>query len=228
MLCSLSELHFKLFQTVCLSSCIFSVFKGKEAKSIEEWNLKTIFFNIMEMQAHKCGPDFIKDDLNRKYHEKLQHDGMTSAEIEKQKLTVLKSLSQVCIQFKRKGMSSEIQSDKIKQAVLGCNAASYNAVAANLLATSSKTNVLEGLLIHEDRVKNFLWENIIDPSVQYNFPVVLESNQVGKDSQDKMTFSKNLESASNDSGKLQTNPNVATTRYSDCDLLICVYCHHRL
>jgi len=138
------------------------------------------------MLAHTTKPEYIKsDELGQSYQKKLMHHKVENPE----KHSVLRDISSACIAFKKKPIAPTTD-ESLRMAILQCNSASYNALAANLVTTTSKIHILEEILIKEDIQKNnILWGNIVDFKFEYNFPVLFDEQIVDND----ITFSRKQE-----------------------------------
>lgn len=140
-----------------------------------------VIYNLITIAVKRLGSKFL-EELTAEYK---QRQGEEEGVPEPSRMTIVKVVSTAFLQIKRRKIS-EISaatgitnSLKLHETLLACHSSAYSALASLLISSPSHPQhqrLIEGMLIHEDRSKTFLWENLIDcsDSVQSHFPVLLE------------------------------------------------------
>ncbi|CAG7836287.1 unnamed protein product [Allacma fusca] len=142
-----------------------------EPKSIPEWHLKIIAFQMIEVLClftTTQGIFFTGPELNSAY---LTGLGRTAKANDSKDLA--RDLMKICTAFT---LPSESLDKIIQKLILQCNQAAFNVLHAGLRVMQSKLSAVLNLAIKLNMNKDNKahWNNIIDCSVEYSFPPVLD------------------------------------------------------
>lgn len=134
--------------------------------------MKITAINLIEilcLRKWSVGRFFCSPELNAKYTERLGFP----AEAKSTKFCA-RELIKACTNFT---LPSTVADEKLRKFILEANQSAFNVIQAGVRELDTPLNYAVNLVVKFSSRNRRHWENVVDCSTEYTFPVVLERNK---------------------------------------------------